>query len=72
MNCDVTERDSRSFPDFARTWGKIERLGTRLESQGFSLGLWEGSIQDLHEKGPEDGSHDSRDIRGSSNLVGIT
>ena len=52
-----------SFPDFARTACKIERLGTRLGYQGFSLGLWKGPIPDLREKGPEDGSHDTRDIR---------
>ena len=53
----------RSFPDLARTTGRLERLGTGLGSQGFSLGFWEGRIPDLHKKGPEDGSHDTRDIK---------
>ena len=43
--------------------GRIESLGTGLGPQGFFLGFWEGPIPDLHKDGPEDGSHDTQDIR---------
>ena len=52
VSCDVIDKDSPALSQTSRgvTTGKIERLGTRLGSQGFSLGLWKDSIPDLHEK----------------------